>query len=190
MTSVRIDKWLWAARFFKTRALAAKACELGRIQFNGQNAKPAREIRIGGMLRITNPGGTFEVEVLLLIASGMSSKQAAYELGMSARTATCHRYHIFQKLHVTKAAELVIRAAEMGLIDLHANGRLKANPALTERILAVQQENTAELQKLAALVAESKILRQTVANSRQELHAARRDVMISVKELRHATVGD
>jgi ribosome-associated heat shock protein Hsp15 len=66
MTSVRIDKWLWAARFFKTRALAARACDLGRIQSNGQPAKPAREVRIGNMLRITNDGGDFEVEVLLL----------------------------------------------------------------------------------------------------------------------------
>jgi ribosome-associated heat shock protein Hsp15 len=66
MTSLRIDKWLWAARFFKTRALAAKACELGRIQANGQPAKPARDVRIGNMLRITNDGGDFEVEVLLL----------------------------------------------------------------------------------------------------------------------------
>jgi ribosome-associated heat shock protein Hsp15 len=66
MTSVRIDKWLWAARFFKTRALAAKACDLGRIQSNGQPAKPAREVRIGNMLRITNKGGDFEIEVLLL----------------------------------------------------------------------------------------------------------------------------
>jgi ribosome-associated heat shock protein Hsp15 len=66
MTSVRMDKWLWAARFFKTRALAAKACDLGRIQSNGQPAKPAREVRIGNMLRVTNDGGDFEVEVLLL----------------------------------------------------------------------------------------------------------------------------
>jgi ribosome-associated heat shock protein Hsp15 len=66
MTSVRIDKWLWASRFFKTRALAAKACDLGRIQSNNQPAKPAREVRIGNMLRVTNEGGDFEVEVLLL----------------------------------------------------------------------------------------------------------------------------
>ena len=45
MSSVRMDKWLWAARFFKTRALAARACELGRIQSNGQPAKPAREVQ-------------------------------------------------------------------------------------------------------------------------------------------------
>ena len=66
MTSVRMDKWLWAARFFKTRALAARACELGRIQSNGQPAKPAREVRIGNMLRVTNDGGDFQMEVLLL----------------------------------------------------------------------------------------------------------------------------
>ena len=65
-SSVRMDKWLWAARFFKTRALAARACELGRIQSNGQPAKAAREVRIGDMLRVTNAGGDFEVEVLLL----------------------------------------------------------------------------------------------------------------------------
>ena len=66
MAGVRIDKWLWAARFFKTRSLAARACELGRIQSNGQPAKPAREVRIGDMLRVTNDGGDFEIEVLLL----------------------------------------------------------------------------------------------------------------------------
>jgi ribosome-associated heat shock protein Hsp15 len=66
MANVRMDKWLWAARFFKTRALAARACELGRILSNGQPAKPAREVRIGDRLRVTNDGGDFQVEVLLL----------------------------------------------------------------------------------------------------------------------------
>ena|ERR1700691_1623829 len=66
MNSVRIDKWLWAARFFKARTLAARACELGRIQSNGQAAKAAREVHVGDMLRVTNDGGDFEVEVLLL----------------------------------------------------------------------------------------------------------------------------
>jgi ribosome-associated heat shock protein Hsp15 len=66
MTSVRMDKWLWAARFFKTRALAARACELGRIQCNGQPAKPAREVRAGDLLRVTNDSGDFEVHVLLV----------------------------------------------------------------------------------------------------------------------------
>jgi len=66
MPNVRMDKWLWAARFFKTRALAARACELGRIQSNGQQAKAAREVRVGDQLRVTNEGGDFQVEVLLL----------------------------------------------------------------------------------------------------------------------------
>jgi len=66
MASVRMDKWLWAARFFKTRSLAARACELGRIQSNGQPAKPAREVRIGDMLRVSSAGGDFQIEVLLL----------------------------------------------------------------------------------------------------------------------------
>ena len=66
MTSVRIDKWLWAARFFKTRAMATRACSLGRILCKGQPAKASREIRIGDMLQVTNEGGIFEVEVLLL----------------------------------------------------------------------------------------------------------------------------
>lgn len=64
--TVRMDKWLWAARFFKTRTLAARACELGRIQSNGQRAKAAREVRMGDMLRVTNDGGEFQLEVLLL----------------------------------------------------------------------------------------------------------------------------
>jgi ribosome-associated heat shock protein Hsp15 len=61
---VRIDKWLWAARFFKTRSMAARACELGRIHAGGQESKPARDVRIGEMLRIRTEGGEFEVEVL------------------------------------------------------------------------------------------------------------------------------
>lgn len=63
---MRIDKWLWAARFFKTRALAARACELGRIEFNKQPVKPARELRIGDILQIRTEGGDYQVEVLVL----------------------------------------------------------------------------------------------------------------------------
>jgi ribosome-associated heat shock protein Hsp15 len=65
MTTVRIDKWLWAARFFKTRALAARACELGRIQSNHQTAKAAREVHVGDQLQIKTESGDFHVEVLV-----------------------------------------------------------------------------------------------------------------------------
>jgi len=64
--AVRIDKWLWAARFFKSRALASRACEMGRIESNGQTAKASREIHVGDMLRVKNEGGEFQVEVVLL----------------------------------------------------------------------------------------------------------------------------
>ena len=64
--TVRIDKWLWAARFFKTRAQASKACDLGRIRSNEIEAKPARDVRVGDMLRIKNEGGEFQIEVLQL----------------------------------------------------------------------------------------------------------------------------
>jgi ribosome-associated heat shock protein Hsp15 len=64
MTGVRVDKWLWVARFFKTRSLAGRACELGRIESNGQAVKPARDVRVGDLLRIKNPSGEFQVEVL------------------------------------------------------------------------------------------------------------------------------
>ena len=61
---MRADKWLWAARFFKTRSLASRSCELGRIEVNGQPAKPAREIRVGDTLRVKNDSGEFVVEIL------------------------------------------------------------------------------------------------------------------------------
>ncbi len=64
MAGVRIDKWLWAARFFKTRSLAGRACELGRVEWNGALAKPAREVHPGDMVKVKTEGGEYEVEVL------------------------------------------------------------------------------------------------------------------------------
>lgn len=66
MTRVRIDKWLWAARFFKTRALAAKACELGRISCGGHEWKASREVHAGDRLEVKNDSGDFEIEVLVV----------------------------------------------------------------------------------------------------------------------------
>jgi ribosome-associated heat shock protein Hsp15 len=78
--TTRIDTWLWAARFFKTRTLAKHACELGRIQSNGQPAKPAREVHVGDMLRVINEGGDFHLEVLALsqVRGPASAAQTLY----------------------------------------------------------------------------------------------------------------
>jgi ribosome-associated heat shock protein Hsp15 len=66
MTGVRIDKWLWAARFFKSRALASRACELGRVLAHGQPVKPAREVHVGDHIQVTADSGEFQIEVLEL----------------------------------------------------------------------------------------------------------------------------
>jgi ribosome-associated heat shock protein Hsp15 len=65
-STLRIDKWLWAARFFKTRSLAAAACAGGKVDVNGEAAKPARGVRPGDLLRVTVPGGQRIARVLAL----------------------------------------------------------------------------------------------------------------------------
>jgi ribosome-associated heat shock protein Hsp15 len=89
METVRIDKWLWAARFFKTRAVASDACDIGRIESNGHRAKPARDVRLGDKLRITNEAGIFEIEVLQLTeARGPAAvAQALYRESAESRAA-------------------------------------------------------------------------------------------------------
>ena len=92
MTGVRMDIWLWAARFFKTRPLAKRACELGRILSNGQIAKAAREVRVGDRLRITNDGGDFQVEVLLLSeVRGPGARSLRRSTGNPTRAGSCAR---------------------------------------------------------------------------------------------------
>lgn len=89
MDSLRLDKWLWAARFFKTRALAVRACELGRVQANGSDAKPARAVRPGDRLHIRNEGGIFEVEVKALseMRGPAAIAQTLYEESEASREA-------------------------------------------------------------------------------------------------------
>ncbi|HEX4032432.1 MAG TPA: S4 domain-containing protein [Terracidiphilus sp.] len=89
MSIVRIDKWLWAARFFKTRALASRACDLGRIESNGVKAKPAREVRPGDKLRIENEGGVFEIAVLAAseVRGPAAVAQTLYEESAESRAA-------------------------------------------------------------------------------------------------------
>jgi len=69
---VRIDKWLWAARFFKTRTLAAAAVENGRVRIGGERVKPARNVRCGDVLRIDNGATEWEV-----IVRGLAEKRGS-----------------------------------------------------------------------------------------------------------------
>jgi len=77
MDGVRIDKWLWAARFFKTRSLASAQIQLGRVQVNGLLAKPARELHVGDEVRIQQAGVTRCVVVQALSAQRGSASQAS-----------------------------------------------------------------------------------------------------------------
>jgi ribosome-associated heat shock protein Hsp15 len=72
MDNVRIDKWLWAARFFKTRSLATDAVDNGKVRLDGERIKPARAVRVGDLLVVDNGADTWEVTVL-----GISDKRGA-----------------------------------------------------------------------------------------------------------------
>jgi ribosome-associated heat shock protein Hsp15 len=89
VSGIRIDKWLWAARFFKTRALAARACELGRVQSQNQPVKPAREVHVGDRFQVTTESGLFDIEILGLsdIRGPASVAQTLYRESEESREA-------------------------------------------------------------------------------------------------------
>lgn len=72
MDNIRIDKWLWAARFFKTRSLATDAVDTGRVKLDGDRIKPARAVKVGDKLSIDNGSDAWEVVVL-----GLSDKRGS-----------------------------------------------------------------------------------------------------------------
>ncbi len=77
MPDLRLDKWLWAARFFKSRSLAAAACDGGKVDLNGHAAKPSRAVRPGDLLEVTLPGGKRIARVRELSDRRGSGAQAA-----------------------------------------------------------------------------------------------------------------
>ncbi len=84
---VRIDKWLWAARFFKTRSLAAQAVEGGRVQWNGQRTKPARDLQAGDelVIHIGELEWAIEVRALSMRRGPVSEAQKLYAESASSR---------------------------------------------------------------------------------------------------------
>jgi len=75
-SSVRVDKWLWAARFFKTRSLAAEAVGGGHVHVNGERVKPARGLRVGDEVSVTKGPYSFRLTVTALSARRGSAEQA------------------------------------------------------------------------------------------------------------------
>lgn len=73
---IRLDKWLWAARFFKTRQLAAEAINGGKVHLNGQRTKPGKEVKLGSRLRIHTPAAEYDVEVRVLAEKRRPASEA------------------------------------------------------------------------------------------------------------------
>ena len=125
-SSVRLDLWLWAARFFKTRALAKHAVESGKVEVGGQRAKPARGVRVGDALRVQRLEEVFEIEVLALsdlrgpasVAQGLyresEASKLAREQARAQRAAERAGYHP-PETKPDKRARRLIRA--LGDID-------------------------------------------------------------------------
>jgi len=84
---VRIDKWLWAARFYKTRALSAEAVEGGKVHVNGERVKPAKALKRGDALVIRNGPYTWEITILALSERRRPAAEAArlYEESLESR---------------------------------------------------------------------------------------------------------
>ena len=96
-TSVRLDKWLWAARFFKTRQLAIEAVTAGHVELNGERAKPAKSVRPGDEVTIRKPPYEF-----LLVVMAVSEKRGAATIARTLFTETAESIAAREKL----AAEL------------------------------------------------------------------------------------
>ena len=108
LPTVRLDLWLWAARFFKTRALAKQAIETGKVDVGGQRAKPARAVRIGDALRVARGDEIFEIAVAGLsdTRGPASVAQTLYSETEASRTARLAR------LAEARAARAGYRAPE------------------------------------------------------------------------------
>ena len=74
MAEARIDKWMWASRIFKTRTIAAEACNKGRVSINGSQVKPARTVIPGDVIEVRKPPITYSFKVLQAIEKRVGAK--------------------------------------------------------------------------------------------------------------------
>lgn len=109
MNEARIDKWLWAARIFKTRSIAADACKNGRVTFNGMNMKPSRTIKEGDVVSVKKPPVTYSFKVLKAIEQRVGAKLLP---------------EIYENVTAPKQYELLQMSRISGFIDrAHGTGR-------------------------------------------------------------------
>jgi heat shock protein 15 len=109
MNEARIDKWLWAARIFKTRSIAADACKNGRVTFNGMNMKPSRTIKEGDVVSVKKPPITYSFKVLKAIEQRVGAKLLP---------------EIYENVTDPKQYELLQMSRISGFIDrAHGTGR-------------------------------------------------------------------
>ncbi|MEO5622887.1 MAG: RNA-binding S4 domain-containing protein [Dokdonella sp.] len=125
--AVRLDVWLWAARFFKTRALAKNAIEGGKIELNDAAAKPAKNVRIGDRLRISRGEDRFEIDVIALSEKRGSAAiaQQLYcetEAGRIAREAAAEQRRLAMAGYIKPATKPNKRARRL----IHALGDIDA----------------------------------------------------------------
>ncbi|MBR7747260.1 RNA-binding S4 domain-containing protein [Undibacterium baiyunense] len=107
LVSTRIDKWLWAARFFKTRSLATNALELGRVLQNEQRVKPAHAVKVGDMLEIHHADQVWQVEVLRILEVRGSASIAQTMYAETADSITKRQQRAeYRRLHAEPAAQL------------------------------------------------------------------------------------
>ena len=108
MPEARIDKWMWAARIFKTRTIAAEACKKGRISINGSQVKPARMVKPGDVVQVRKPPVTYSFKVLQAIEKRVGAKLVPE---IMENVTTPDQYEL---LEMSKISGLVDRARGTG----------------------------------------------------------------------------
>ncbi len=108
MPDVRIDKWLWAARFHKTRSSATAACQAGKVKLNGRSVKPSRMVKIGDELQITRPAYRQQVRV-----TGLSERRASAEIASRLYEDTTSPEEI-ERLKLRRIADSAFHRAQPG----------------------------------------------------------------------------